>query len=64
MPLLLSDRDVRSLVTMRGAIDALATAFADRPPARLSRPWLNLMLPNGWIRVAAAALPARGILGL
>jgi ornithine cyclodeaminase/alanine dehydrogenase len=64
MPLLLSDEDVRSLVTMRGAIDALAAAFADEAKGdALAGRRANLMLPNGWIRLAAAAMPKRGIVG-
>jgi alanine dehydrogenase len=64
MPLLLSDEDVRSLATMRGAIDALAEAFADEATGEVVVGHrANLMLPTGWIRLAAAALPKKGVLG-
>lgn len=64
MPLLLSDRDVRSVATMRGVIDALAEAFADEATGEVVvGRRANLMLPNGWIRLAAAALPKLGVLG-
>ncbi len=64
MPLLLTDRDIRSVATMRGAIDALAEAFADEATGDVVVGHrANLMLPNGWIRLAAAALPKKGVLG-
>jgi len=64
MPLLLSDPDVRRLATMRGAIDALAEALADEATGDVVVGHrANLMLPNGWIRLAAAALPKQAVLG-
>jgi alanine dehydrogenase len=64
MPILLSDEDVRSLATMHGAVDTLTNAFRDEATGDVQiGPRANLLLPNGWIRLAAAAMPKQGILG-
>lgn len=65
MALLIRDREVRSLLTMSDAIDALERAFiALSHKNAANRPRLRIAQKSGVLHVLAAAFPAGGVLGL
>ena len=64
MALIIEDRHVRDLVSMRDAIDALRATYLDAAAGEiLEADRSNLVLPNGFLRLMAAAAPARAIAG-
>src|SRR5690349_17909992 len=65
MVTLLTERDVRAVLTMDMALDAVETAFkglANGSAVNLSR--RRVTLPNGLLHVMASAVPERQMLGL
>lgn len=64
MPLILTDHEVRQVLTMEGAITALEKALKEQARGKVVLgERVNMMLPNGWIRLAPAALLQENVLG-
>lgn len=65
MALVLRDGDVRSLVNISDAIDALEQAFVALSHGHaINRPRTRLILSNGILHVLTASFPGAGVLGL
>ncbi len=65
MVLVLRDKDVQSLVSMRDTIQVLEQAFAALADQRaLNNPRSRIITGNGVLHVLAAAIPPLGVLGL
>lgn len=64
MTLILNDADVCGLLTMEAVLDALdAAAKSEAGGESFFTERANLMLPNGWMRMAPAALTGLGVMG-
>ena len=64
MPLTLTEREVRQVLTMEGTIAALEKALKEQASGNVVLgERVNMMLPNGWIRLAPAALLQEDVLG-
>ena len=64
MSLLLTEDDVKALLTMPEAIDAVEAAFAAQARGEAANhPRERFFLPRGVMHHMAAALPARGVMG-
>jgi alanine dehydrogenase len=64
MPLTLTDHEVRQVLTMTDAIVALEEALKAQARGKVVLgERVNMMLPNGWIRLAPAALLQEDVLG-
>lgn len=65
MTLLLTERDVESLLTMDLAMEAVESAFRDLAGGvGVNHPRRRIPLKNGMLHYMAGALPAQGVLGL
>jgi alanine dehydrogenase len=64
MWLLLNDSNVRSVLTMTGAVAEVEEAYRDLADGEAAvGDRVNLMLPNGWMRISPAALYRKGVVG-
>lgn len=64
MTLLLTHEDVRKAISMRDAIDAMETAFAEEGRGATLLPQrINMKLSKGWLRVGPVALEESGWMG-
>jgi alanine dehydrogenase len=64
MPLTVTDHEVRQILTMQSAIAALEKALKEQASGQvILGERVNMMLPNGWIRLAPAALLQEDVLG-
>lgn len=65
MPLLLTERDVTDLLTMREAMDAVESAFAalGSGDGTVNQPRSRFFLPHGVMHHMAAAIPGQGVMG-
>ncbi len=65
MTLLLTEKDVRALLTMELALETVETAFRELAAGRgTNQARRRLPLKNGVVNYMASALPAQGVLGL
>lgn len=65
MTLLLTERDVESLMTMDLALEAVESAFHDLAAGSgVNHPRRRVPLKNGMLHYMAGALPAQGVLGM
>jgi len=64
MPLVLIDDEVRQVLTMTGAIRVIEDALREQAAGRvILGERVNMLLPNGWMRLAPAALLFEDVLG-
>lgn len=64
MALLLRHQEVRELVSMQEAIEAMEAAFAEEAAAAVILPQrINMAVSKGWLRVAPVALEKSGVMG-
>lgn len=64
MPLLLDCDDLRRALTMRDAVEAIEAACLEKAEGQaLASERVNQRLPNGWLRLMAAALLKSGVMG-
>ncbi len=65
MPLLLTERDVTDLLTMRDAMDAVESAFAalGSGDGTVNEPRSRFFLPHGVMHLMSAAIPGQSVMG-
>jgi ornithine cyclodeaminase/alanine dehydrogenase len=64
MPLVLGYEEVRRALTVAEAVDAIESACREQAAGQaIASERVNQRLPNGWLRLMAAALPASGVMG-
>jgi alanine dehydrogenase len=66
MPLLITERDVTDLLTMREAMDAVEASFAalGSGDGTVNEPRTRFFLPHGVLHRMAAAIPGQGVMGM